>query len=309
MKTVYYLVLKDIIRFKTDKRAVVLTFIVPMVMIIIFGYIFGGSGPRGKVNMIFVNNSNSVVARMLEQKLDTSKTLFLIKTYTPEPGNEPVKIDEEKAKELIISGKSSSAALVLPKDFFADTSSALKFKFYYDPKNDIESGLIQSAVQQTIFRELPRLFPVLMKRKAAKYLGQDSSNQFIKGFGNIVSKYFHVPVDSFMKSVTTVDSASLTSTFNDTSDVNSPISNMIKFDSEQLVGKEISNPGLTRTVGGWAVMFLLFSLTGASTSLFEERSEGTLKRLLCMPIKRTHILWSKSIYTMLLGFFLAVIQS
>ena len=48
-------------------------------------------------------------------------------------------------------------------------------------------------------------------------------------------------------------------------------------------------------------MFLLFSLTGASTSLFEERSEGTLKRLLCMPIKRTHILWSKYIYTMLLG--------
>ena len=58
---------------------------------------------------------------------------------------------KKEAIELIKSGKSSAAALVMPKDFFADTSSALKFKFYYDPKNEIESASDTGTVQQTIY--------------------------------------------------------------------------------------------------------------------------------------------------------------
>jgi ABC-2 type transport system permease protein len=56
-------------------------------------------------------------------------------------------------------------------------------------------------------------------------------------------------------------------------------------------------------VGGWAMMFLLFSITGAATSLFEEKQEGTLKRLLCMSVSRADILWSKYIYSTMLGVF------
>ena len=46
------------------------------------------------------------------------------------------------------------------------------------------------------------------------------------------------------------------------------IKGLIKFENEQVVGEEIKSPGVTRTVGGWAVMFLLFSIVGASISLF-----------------------------------------
>jgi ABC-2 type transport system permease protein len=88
----------------------------------------------------------------------------------------------------------------------------------------------------------------------------------------------------------------------DSSNSNKFFSSIVKFDSRQLVGQKIVNPGLTRTVGGWAMMFLLFSLTSASTSLFEEKNEGTLKRLLCMPVNRAQILWSKYIYAIILGF-------
>jgi len=49
------------------------------------------------------------------------------------------------------------------------------------------------------------------------------------------------------------------------------------------------------------MMFLLFSLTGAATSMFEEKQEGTLKRILCMPISRSQILWSKYLYSIMLG--------
>ena len=54
-------------------------------------------------------------------------------------------------------------------------------------------------------------------------------------------------------------------------------------------------------MGGWAIMFLLFTLTGTATSIFEEKQEGTLKRIFCMPISRNQFLWSKYIFAILLG--------
>lgn len=272
-----------------------------MVLIIIFGNIFGGDGgTRGKASLILVNESNSIVAKLFEAKLDSSKALNPVKTYTAENGKDTIIFDEATAKEWVRIGR-MSAAVVIPKDFFVDTSSALKFKFYYDPKNEIESNIIQGNMQQIIFTSLPRLIPILMQRKAISFLGKDSTSKFIKDIGNIVHQYFDVSTDSFMNRFTKIDSASLSYSSKDTSSETNFMSNIIKFDSEQLVGKKITNPGLTRTVGGWALMFLLFSLTGAATSIFEEKNEGTLKRLLCMPVTQTQILWSKYIYSMLLG--------
>ena len=48
-------------------------------------------------------------------------------------------------------------------------------------------------------------------------------------------------------------------------------------------------------------MFLLLSLTGASTSPFDEKKAGLYQRLLAAPVRRTHILWSKYIFGILLG--------
>ncbi|MCW8849635.1 MAG: ABC transporter permease, partial [Melioribacteraceae bacterium] len=110
--------------------------------------------------------------------------------------------------------------------------------------------------------------------------------------------------NEIIESMTNLDITDLMNA--DSSDSNSTsdfdvMSNLIKFDSEQLVGTEIKNPGVTRIVGGWAIMFLLFTLTGAATSIFEEKQEGTLKRFFCMPVSRSEFLWAKYIYSILLG--------
>lgn len=301
MKTIYRLIIKDTIRFINDKPAMILTFIVPLILIIIFGNIFGGSGgPRGRANLILVNESNSIVAKLIEQRLDSSKSLRPVKTYETENGKETFKFDEETAKEWVRTGK-ISAAVVMPKDFLADTSSSIKFKFYYDPKNEIESSIIQGNIQQTIFTQIPRMMPLLMQRAAIKEIGNLKGEKFVKNISEIVGESFGVNPDSILRSVTVIDSAALFREAKDSSSQRNFVNNLVKFESEQLVGKKITNPGLTRTVGGWAMMFLLFSLTGAATSMFEEKQEGTLKRILCMPISRSQILWSKYLYSILLG--------
>ena len=301
MKTVYRLIQKEFIRFINDKPAMLLTFIVPIILIIIFGNIFGGHGgsARGKADLILVNESKSELAKYIEEKLDSTETLRIIKDYSEEFSEVKISYTEEIAKDHIKKGKISSA-IILPEDFFTDTSSSLKFKFYYDPKNEIESAMVQGAVQQTIMSQVGGVMPMLLMRQAKKQLGEKQFLNFDEDVKKTISENFGVEIDSLTSFESNLEKSAVSSSRNDSANV---FANLVKFESEQLVGAEIKNSGLTRSVGGVALMFLLFTLTASANSLFEEKSEGTLNRLLCMPVKRSHILWSKYIYAMILGTF------
>ena len=289
------------IRFIGDKTAMLLTFLVPAVLIIIFGNIFGGSGgTRGKAKVIFVNNSNTEIAKLIEAKLDSSSSIELIKQFRIDETDSIVNFTEAKAIEYIKGGK-RAAAVVLPEDFLSDTSITMNIKFYYDPRNEIESSIIQGSIQRTIFTQLPQIFPSLLTRQANEFLGAEEGDGFRSDMAEIVSDYFGVPKDSVL-SFTSKEITS-SSFMNESTETSSEsfIDNLIKFDSVQLVGKDIKNPQVTRIVGGWAIMFLLFTLSAIATSLFEEKQEGTLKRLLCMPVTRTEILLSKYFFSMAMG--------
>ena len=278
-----------------------LTFLVPAVLIVIFGSIFGGgSGSRGKIPIVVVNNSGSELAHYIETELDSSSSLRSVKYTSDEEGKE-IKITHERAKELVQTGK-FPAALVMPEDFFADTSSSLKFKYYYDPRNEIEAQLIQGTIQRTIFSNIPQLFPVLMQREAKSFLGDTKADSFQTDVASMLSDYFGIDEDEVKESMMDFDLDDLTNT--DSSDSTEDVdvfNSLVKFDSEQLVGTEVKNPGVTRIVGGWAIMFLLFTLTGVASSIFEEKQEGTLKRVFCMPISRNQYLIAKYLFSIFIG--------
>ncbi len=269
-----------------------------MVLIVIWGAVFGNvtSGPDS-LRLAFVNNSTSAVAKNIERVLDTTKAFKLIKSYKDESGQE-VAFDTNSVKDYVRKG-SVSAALVIPVDAYTDTSVGLKLKFYYDPKNDMEMQMIQGMLQQTIMSQLPVVFQQSMRRRAIGFLGPDSGNAFNKEIASIVGKYFKIDP----KWITNPP-------LNDTSYLAGSAStggenffgNILQLEKEQLVGKEIANPWATRSVGGWAMMFLLFTLTATSASLFDEKANDVVLRLLASPVSRVHILWSKYLYNISLGF-------
>jgi len=290
---------KDLLRFKADTPAIILTFIVPIVLILIFGNIFGGgNNSRGKINVVFVNSSDTRIAKTIEEKIDSSDNFRPVKYYIDDKTNTKVFYDEQKAISAVEAGY-FRAALIFPENFISDTSASLNIKFYYDPSNEIEISLIQGSVQRLIMSETPGLLPYLFRKQIDNQLGKGKASEFQTRMNGIIGKFFNVNPDS-IKILSESEDAALKFTGNSK---DNPMNNLIKFDSVQLVGNEVSNPGVTRIVGGWAIMFLLFSLTGAATSLFEEKADGTLKRLLCMPVKRSQILWSKYTYSLLLGIF------
>ena len=74
---------------------------------------------------------------------------------------------------------------------------------------------------------------------------------------------------------------------------------LVQLETTQVLGQ--GKEPEAQSVGGWTVMFLLFSLTGAASSLFEERDRGLFQRILAGPVSRSQILWSKFAFLGLLG--------
>ena len=265
MKTVLNLIKKEYRLFWADRVAVSLTFIIPILLILLWGSIFGNanSGPEN-LRLAFVNNSHTSVTQRIERVLDTTKTFKLIKSYTDENGKLVV-FDESTVKDYIRKGN-AAAALVIPTDAYTDTSLGLKLKFYYDPRNEMEMQIIQGVLQQTIMSQLPEVFLQSGQRYALQQLGHDSGNAFNRGIARVISEYFDV--DTSRINDIRLDDSTLVGGGGGN---NNFFSNVLRLEKEQLVGKEVTNPWAARSVGGWAMMFLLFTMTASSTSLFDEK--------------------------------------
>lgn len=299
MKNILSLIKKDFIIFWNDKVDVGLTFIVPAVLILLFGSIFGGSGgsPTG-IKLAFLNNSSSKIGKKIENTLDTTKTFNIIKTYTNEEGKE-VLFDTTTIKDYVTKGN-APAALVIPRDAYTDTSFGLKLKFYYDPKNDIEMQIIEGLLQQTVMTQIPEIFNESMMRRSEEYLGKKKGDNFNKKIASVVSEYFNIDTaDILSKGYFQSSSDSLEDSA--AAGQSNFFKNIVKLDKKQLVGKNVNNPGATRSVGGWAMMFLLFSITASGASLFEEKANGVTLRILSSPVSRLQVLWGKYLFNIILG--------
>jgi ABC-2 type transport system permease protein len=69
-----------------------------------------------------------------------------------------------------------------------------------------------------------------------------------------------------------------------------------------VLGQSKANPVVSMYAAGIAVMFLLFSATGAAGTLLEEEENQTLERLLASRLTMTHVLLGKWLSITLMGF-------
>tara|TARA_B110000483_G_C18180254_1_gene536722 strand:- start:1272 stop:1667 length:396 start_codon:yes stop_codon:yes gene_type:complete len=102
--TKFSLLRKDIRLFLRNKVAFGLTFIVPIIMIYIFGQVFGGmgssgSGPSG-IPLALIFEEESTLASAITESLETESAFRIIKTWADDAGVE-VPLTEARVRELI----------------------------------------------------------------------------------------------------------------------------------------------------------------------------------------------------------------
>ena len=261
---------KDLKLFFTDKKAVMLTFILPIALITLFAFAYGGMGASSKrsaVKLLITDEDNSALSQELTVKLDSNATLKIEKIALTE------------AKALVKKGD-RVAVLVFHKGLrdSIEQGKPMPIELFYDQAREIEYGMLQQSLYSTLFQSI----------------GQKAAKQ--RAVANIKDSYGYMDSTSLASIIENVESqfeggdgAEMSSNLKST-----PI----------IVEDKNKNFGLIQAVAGTAVMMLLFSVAGMGSSMLSEKEDGTLKRLLYAPIKASDILFGKMISTT----FVAILQ-
>ncbi|MDB6128485.1 MAG: family transporter protein, partial [Verrucomicrobia bacterium] len=319
MRVIVTLVRKDIANFLRNRTAVSLTFIVPIALIYIFGWVFGlnekDNGPTG-IRLAVVNASDNPAAQKLVDALKAEKA-FRVVTTIDNPDKTTRPMTEEDVRAAVHDGR-FRFGVVIPADVVRADGIGLHLKILSDPRNEIEAQMVNGLLQKTIFSNVPELLGQSLQNSAKKFLGDARLSQFNNTLATTIADSFGGDATTIQKQIESggfgldrlTQSATPAVSANGTAAARTPaasnraqdfFSQLVKIDNEQVVGKDVKSPAATRLVGGWAIMFLLFAVSGSSAAFFDEENAGLFQRLLSAPVTRAQLIWSRFAYGILLG--------
>jgi ABC-type multidrug transport system permease subunit len=144
---------KDLRLYFSDKKGILVTFLLPIIMITLFAFAFGGvakkqSAPK-PLGVLIVDKDSTKASQELIAKLNAMQTIRLITS------------EEKKALDLVRKGK-NVAALIFEKGFSdavtADTDLPIELK--YDAARDLQMRIVHTVLKEGIKYHLGKA-PVL----------------------------------------------------------------------------------------------------------------------------------------------------
>ncbi len=304
MKKIWYLARKDFAIFMTDPVAIGLTFIVPMVMIVVFGYVFGGQGKEAltELRVLVVNNDTGIAGARFITSLDNLSELDLRTTI----GKDSVKLDSTRAADLVKKGD-YSVALLIPSNFTDGVKDGeLRAQVLEDPRDPVTAGVLIGLMQKTSFEAFPMLMPSAMM---SGFFDSSATMAFDKDLAAAIEKNFGVDLpDSGQNFKDLLPEDMLlgnTSANSDSGGFNMGqfFDKINKIERTAIVGQKVVNPAVSHTTAGTAVTFMLFGVGAIAASLLREMRSGTAQRLLLMGATAGEILLSKLLYSVFMGSF------
>jgi ABC-2 type transport system permease protein len=315
MHPIIVLFIKGVLLFTRNKAAVLITFLVPVVMIALFGFVFGlyknvDRGPGG-IPLAVVNLSTEPAATDLVEALKQEKTFKVITEINNADGSKRLLTEADVRAGL--HDNQYRFALILPVDMIPEDGFGIHLKFLSDPRNEIETQTVNGILQKTIFSRVPQLLGQSLQHRSKKLLGDARFETLNRSLANTVAStyggdpekvYQQLIAGDFGIGALTGSPSAQSADKTKASDSADIFSRIARIETEQVTGKQVSNPMASRLVGGYAVMFLLFALSGSATSLFEEKRSGIFQRVLSAPVRLSHILWARFLF----GVALATLQ-
>ena len=248
---------KDLKLFLHDKRSVLLTFLLPVILITLFALAYGSigsyDGRSEPVELLVADLDMTGSSEEIVNKIDSLEDIVVVVS------------DSVRSRELVTTGEYVSALLIYKG--FQDSlryGSSLPVELIYDRSREMEIGILQQNLISTIMSFTGE---IIVNSSIERYV-QDQFPDIDKSTR-----------DAILKTVRRKDDNELA----------------VKWTS--IVGERNDTKlGLIQAVAGTAILMLLFSVAGVGTSILEEKENGTIKRLLYSPLKGSTILYSKMLF-------------
>ncbi len=271
------LAIKDLKLFFKDYRSVILTFAIPIALITLFAFAFGGVGKKTderKITLIISDLDESHLSINALKQFDSLHNIQI--EY----------LSLENAERAIKNGK-RSCVLVIHKGFSDSITLGMELplELRYDEAKEIEVSLLQQSLIPTV-----AMLPFNLSNSKSTI-----SNKLIKLSGasdletkESIKKHSNNLFDVISLGISADTNLTKSNSSTNIMNVDIKMTKIVKAtDNNQL--------GLIQAVAGTAVMMLLFSVVGIGTGLLLEKQEGTLKRLLYSPLNPLNIIWGKMI--------------
>lgn len=264
-----------LLRLKNTPMELVLMFVVPIIFFSIFALIFGkgiGSGKTAAVKVVFVDEDDTPTSRRIIDRLNQESGL----------DNKGADLTLRDDATEMIRNSEAKLAIVIPTGFgaqLADQKSP-KIGVLADTSDQIASQLVSAMIRQVVWTEKAAVEQLAAKAAAA------AAQKLAGGPGGRPGDSSEVrakPVDGEIDESVGVDT---------TDDVV-----VVK---DVLAAQKV-NPRVSMYAAGIAVMFLLFSASGAGGTLLEEQEAGTLERLLSSQLSINQLLIGKWLFITIIG--------
>jgi ABC-2 type transport system permease protein len=282
---------------RRDRVVQAMTFLLPVIFFSIFAMIFGSQGGdvTSRVNVVVVDEDHSQGSERLFAALKKESGLR-IRTRARRPGEPPdtarALISRMHALELVKGGV-VPVAIVIPLGFGAGIGSfgdsVPQIELLSDRADPVAPQVVSGLLQKTVMTGAPDL----MARQGIV---------LFEKYGGPLTPEQRRAMDSWDAYLR--DSAGTAGGSGGTAGGGGAMSQgMVPVRIVDVLGERKSSWLIALTAAGIAVMFLLFSASGAGGTLLDEVETGTLERLLTSHAGMGTILLGKWLFIVLMGVF------
>jgi ABC-2 type transport system permease protein len=286
MTALLALVRKDLILFISDRRRVLVSLVLPILIGAFFGYLTGGGGARGTIDIAIVQQDTSDIGAKIEAGLRADPNLKITPMTLPE------------AQAAVGKGK-QSVAIVIPSGFGDAAGEALfsarekpQVRLLYDPSQKavlaMVKGMLTQQVMQVVSAEMfGGAHGAQLAERGLQELGQQQGQEaaVLRELLGSVKKY-----QTVQRTDGKAESKGLSMPFT-TSD-------------EQMHNGPVveSYNGYAHSFAGMAVQFILFMGIDMGIGVLLAQRTGVWNRLLAAPVSLTTLLLARAVSTAVIAF-------
>ncbi len=284
------LVRKDILLFFVDRRALLMSFAIPIAIGSFFGYVLGGQGDaaQSKIPVLAVDQDGSAISRDIVARLSGEKALDV------KPSN------PADARAAVRKG-SATVAVIIPQNFGQDAGRAFfgpqqkpEIAVLFDPSHTAEramvTGMLAGDVMQSVSKEM-------FTGQTGRAMVKDSLAQVEQSPG--LPDADKKPLEDLLRSVDRWNQSGQGADAGLSSGLTMPFTTR----EEAVTARQNAQyNGYAHAFAGMVVQFVLFLGIDVGIGLLQQRQRGLWKRFRAAPLSRGVLLGSRAVSAAILAF-------
>ncbi len=284
VRQIVAMVRKDLQLFFSDRRAVIMSFAVPIAIASFFGSIFSGpsrNAEPAKIPIIVVDQDGGTISKSIIDGLQHDKNFKVTTT------------DVDAARDMVRRGR-TSAAIVIPKGFgdaaglaFFSRREKPALDVVFDPSRSTEVAMVRGILTQHV-----------MESVSKEMFGGSRGRQLVDDTLNGLDTT-SMPEDRkklLRDMLTSVQGFYRQEPTQANGDGTGGLTMPYTVREEPMTaGSNIAYNGYAHSFAGMGIQFLLFAMANLGIEVLLERQRGLWKRLRSAPVSRVTLLTGKTL--------------